>query len=140
MFLFALGMDPAVPGQKQAEDALSNLAGQGILGSICVLLAVALFLTIRALLKSKDDRIVDQKAMGDALGKVNDGVKELAIEMKEHAMNQTIEANRTHDGVKTALGNQEKSFTELRNTVNGLQQEQARLATAVAVRHGKTGS
>ena len=45
-------LDPAIPavapGQKQAEDALSNIAGQGILGSLCVLLIVALFFAIDA--------------------------------------------------------------------------------------------
>lgn len=142
--LFAFGgMDP-VPGQKQAEDALGNLASQGILGSLCVLLAVALFLSIRALLKSKDDRITDQKSMTDALGKVNEATKDLAIEMKEHAANQTIEANKSQEVVRSALASQEKTFTEVRNVVSNLstsvgslQQEQARLMTSMDRRHGK---
>lgn len=131
--LFAFGLQN-VPGQKPAEDALGNLASHGILGSICVLLAVALFLSIRALLKSKDDRIGDQKAMTDALGKVNEATKDLAIEMKEHAAAQTIEANRTHEKVQNVLANQEKALIEVRNVVSNLQQEQARLAAAVAAR------
>lgn len=134
--LFAFGFQQAVPGQKEAENALGNLASQGILGSICVLLAVALFLTIRTLLKSKDDRIADQKAMADALGKVNEATKDLAIEMKEHAAAQTIEANRTHEKVSNVLGNQEKALIEVRNVVSSLQQEQARLAAAVTARSG----
>lgn len=128
-----------VPGQAPAENALNNLAGQGILGSICVLLAVALFLAIRALLKSKDDRVTDQKAMTDALGKVNEAAKDLAIEMKEHAANQTIEANKTQEGVRGVLNTQEKALVEMRNALSGLQQEQVRLSAAVSSRHGKAG-
>lgn len=130
----------AVPGQKPAEDALGTIAAQGILGAICVLLVVALFLTIRALLKAKDDRVTDQKAMTDALGKYNDAAKDLAIQMKEHAANQTIEANKTQESVRNTLSSQEKSFIELRNAVSNLQQEQARLGATVGVRHpGKVG-
>lgn len=137
-------MDPGtaqqIPGQKSAEDALGNIAAQGILGSICVLLVVALFLSIRALLKAKDDRVSDQKSMTEALGKFNDAAKDLAIQMKEHAANQTIEANKTQEAVRNTLASQEKSFIELRNTVSNLQQEQARLGATVGVRHpGKTG-
>ena len=142
--LFALGsMDP-VPGQKPAEDALSNLASHGILGSICVLLAVALFLAVRALLKSKDDRVTDQKAMTDALGKVNEAAKDLAIQMKEHAANQLVEANKSQETVRSALASQERSFQEVRNvvsnlqtSVNNLQQEQTRLTSNLDRRHGK---
>jgi hypothetical protein len=128
-----------VPGQKQAEEALSNLASQGILGSICVLLAVSLFLAIRALLKAKDDRITDQKSMTDALGKMNDAAKGLAIEMKEHAANQTIEANKTQEGVRNSLGSQEKSFDELKDAVFGLRQEQGKLVASLEARRGKMG-
>lgn len=128
-----------VPGQKASEDALGNLAGQGILGSLLVLALVAIFLLVRALLKSKDDRFTDQKAMAEALGKVNEGTKDLAIEMKEHAANQVVEANKSQDAMRNALVSQEKSLSEMKTSVNGLQQEQARLAAAVTTRHGKTG-
>lgn len=129
-----------VPGQKPAEDALGTIAAQGILGAICVLLVVALVLAVRALLRSKDDRVTDQKAMTDALGKYNDAAKELAIQMKEHAANQTIEANKTQEGVRNTLASQEKSFIELRNSVANLQQEQVRLGATVGTRHqGKAG-
>ena len=129
----------AVPGQKPAEDALTTLANQGILGAIVVLLALALFFAMRALLKSKDDRFTDQKAMADALSKVNEGTKNLVIEMKEHSSSQLIEASRSQEATRNALANQERSFGELRTSVGGLQQEQARLAAAVGSRHGKLG-
>jgi hypothetical protein len=66
-------MDPnaVIPGQKQAEAALDNLAGQGILGSLCVLMIIALFFAVRAIMKAKDDRISDQRTMIDALQKLN---------------------------------------------------------------------
>lgn len=133
-----MSMDP-LPGTKEAEQALSNLAGQGILGSVCVLLAIALFLTIRSLLKSKDDRLADQKSMAEALGKVNDAAKDLAIEMKSHAAGQMIEANKTQDALRGALVGQERAFGELRGTVNTLQVEQTRLVTSLNIKHGKTG-
>lgn len=142
--LFASGALDPVPGQKQAEDALSNLAGQGILGSICALLIIALFFAIKALLKSKDDRITDQKAMTDALGKVNEAAKDLAIQMKEHAASQLVEANKSQETVRSALASQERTFQEVRNTVSGLQtsvnnlqQEQARLSSNLDRRHGR---
>lgn len=128
-----------VPGQKPAEDALSKIAEQGVLGSIVVLLAVALFFTIRALLKSKDDRFTDQKAMTEALSKVNEASKDLAIEMKEHAANQVIEFSKSQEATRNALTSQEKSLGEMRSQLGMLQQEQARLVTSLSARHGKLG-
>jgi hypothetical protein len=123
-----------VPGQKPAEDALTKIAEQGVLGAIVVLLAVALFFTIRALLKSKDDRFGDQKAMTEALTKVNEASKDLAIEMKEHAANQVIEFSKSQEATRNQLAAQEKSFGEMRTQLGGLQQEQARLVTSLASR------
>ena len=129
-----------VPGQKPAEDALSKLAEQGVLGAIVVLLAVALFFTIRALLKSKDDRFADQKAMAEALVKVNEASKDLAIEMKEHSANQVIEFSKSQEATKNALIAQEKAHTEMRSQLTVLQQEQARLVTSLTTtRQGKLG-
>jgi len=136
--LFAFGLQP-VPGQQPAEDALHTLASQGVLGSISVLLIVALFFSIKALLKSKDDRITDQKAMTDALGKMNDATSGLAIQMKEHASTQTIEANRVHETVRSTISSQEKSLDDLKDSVTALQQEQARLTASLEVRRGKVG-
>lgn len=128
-----------VPGQKPAEDALSKIAEQGVLGSIVVLLAVALFFTIKALLKSKDDRFADQKAMTEALTKVNEASKDLAIEMKEHAANQVIEFSKSQEATRAQLGTQEKAFGEFRTQLGTLQQEQARLVASMTTRHGKLG-
>ncbi len=129
-----------VPGQKPAEDALSKIAEQGVLGAIVVLLATALFFTIRALLKSKDDRFIDQKAMTEALTKVNEASKDLVIEMKEHAANQVIEFSKTQEATKSALISQEKAHNEMRSQLSLLQQEQARLVTSISTtRHGKLG-
>lgn len=123
-----------VPGQKPAEDALSKIAEQGVLGSIVVLLAVALFFTIKALLKSKDDRFTDQRAMTEALSKVNEASKDLAIEMKEHAANQVIEFSKSQEATRNALTSQEKSLGEMRSQLGVLQQEQARLVTSLSAR------
>lgn len=108
---------PAVaPGQKQAEDALSTIAGQGILGALCVLLGVALFLSIKGWLKSKDDRLDDQKEMAKALKEMNDASSKLAIE-----------SNRASDGMKTALDNLAKSNKDLEEKVGVMEKQQVQL-------------
>lgn len=116
-----------IPGQKQTETALETIVGQGVLGSLTVILIVALFLTIKALLKSKDDRIQDQKLMSDALGRYAETAKELAIEMNKAASNMLVEQNRNLDHVKNTLSNQDRSLVELRGVIGGLQTEQTYL-------------
>jgi hypothetical protein len=55
-------MNPSLPDAKPlVSQGLAEFMQQGILGVMCVLLMVALFFTVKALLKSKDDRITDQK-------------------------------------------------------------------------------
>ena len=120
-------LDPAIPavapGQKQAEDALSNIAGQGILGSLCVLLIVALFFAIRGWLKSKDERLEDQKEMAKALKDMNEASSRLAIE-----------SNRSGDGVKTVLEGLVKSNSELEDKVEDLEKQQVQLVAAMPVK------
>lgn len=108
------------PGQKQAEDALSTIAGQGILGALCVILIVSLFLAIRGWLKSKDERLDDQKEMAKALKDVNEAASKLAIE-----------SNRASDGVKTALDNLVKSNKDLEDKVGDLEKQQVQLVAAM---------
>lgn len=115
---------PAIaPGQKQAEDALSTIAGQGILGALCVLLGVALFLSIKGWLKSKDERIEDQKEMAKALKEMNDATSKLAIE-----------SNRASDGMKTALDNLVKSNKDLDDKVGDMEKQQVQLVAALPVK------
>lgn len=119
--LLALLQD--VPGQKQAEGALDTLAGQGILGSLCVLLIVALFFTVKSLLKAKDDRLNDQKQMVEALQKHNEAAKELAIEMNKGANNLVVEMTRIQDTIKSSMGNQERAFDDVQDTVKDFERE-----------------
>ena len=112
-----------VPGQKQTENALDTLAGQGILGSLCVLLIIALFWAIKSLLKAKDDRFNDQKLMTDALEKHNEAAKELAVEMHKAASNLVVEQTKSLDTLKNALSAQERSLDDLARTVTAVQQE-----------------
>jgi len=115
---------PAVaPGQKQAEDALSTIAGQGILGALCVLLIVALFLAIRGWLKSKDERLEDQKEMAKALKEVNEASSKLAIE-----------SNRASDGVKTALDNLIKSNKDVEVAISAMEKQQVQLVAALSAK------
>ncbi len=112
-----------IPGQKQTEGALDTLAGQGVLGSLCVLLIVALFLSVRALLKAKDDRFSDQKLMTEALEKHNEAAKELAVEMNKAASNLVIEQTRSLDTLRNTLAAQERSLDDHTRTVQVVQQE-----------------
>jgi len=121
-----------VPGQEQAGDALSNIAGQGILGSLCVLLIVALVVAVRALLKSKDDRFTDQKTMAEALHKLNEAARDLAIEMNSSMTNLVNEAIRSNDSTKSVVTNLEKEQAELRASVNGQKDAQNQTTTVLA--------
>lgn len=123
-----IGFLAQVPGKQAAEDALSTIAGQGILGSICVLLIVGLVLSVRALLKSKDDRFTDQKTMADALHKLNEGARDLAIEMNSSTTNLVNENVRSNDSTKAAVGNLEKEQAELRAAFNSQKDAQTQAA------------
>lgn len=125
-----------VPGQKQAETALDNLAGQGILGSLCVIMIIALFVSVRAILRAKDDRIGDQRLMIEALQKLNDASRELAIEMNKASSNLVVEASKNHDAVKSALRSQERSLGDLTQAIRELTVEDLQLRVAVTdLRH-----
>jgi len=126
MVLFA-AMGPEIPGAKQSEEALDTLVGQGILGSLCVLLIVALFFTMKALLKAKDDRFSDQKLMTEALEKHNEAAKELAIEMNKAASNLMVETTKNLDAMKNTLSAQERSMDDLSRTISSLTQENMQL-------------
>jgi uncharacterized membrane protein YhiD involved in acid resistance len=132
MFVTALQIGPEIPGQKQSEQALDTLAGQGILGSLCVLLIVALFVTIKALLKAKDDRFADQKLMTETLERHNQAAKELAVEMNKAASSLVVESTKNMDSMKNTLSAQERSMDDLARTITALQQEGMQLRVAVA--------
>lgn len=112
-----------VPGQKQTENALDTLAGQGILGSLCVLLIIALFFTVKALLKAKDDRFADQKLMTETLEKHNEAAKDLAIELNKATSSMMVEQTKNLDILKNALTNQEDSFEDTADALHKLQEE-----------------
>jgi len=116
----------AVPGQKPAEDALGNIAGQGILGSLCVLLIIALVFTIRALLKEKDRRFTDQKALLDVVERHNAAAKDLAVE-----------ATKSQAELSNALTNQTNTLTSVQTTLAGQATSMGNLATAVNQLQGR---
>lgn len=131
MFLLSFQV---VPGQKPTEDALSVIASHGILGALCVILIVALFITVRALFKEKDSRFTDQKTMSDTLKGLNDAARDLAIEMNQSASELTVEANRAQDSVKLALERQERSLKDVEEALQDLQREQMRLGISITPR------
>lgn len=121
----------AVVGQTQATQALDTIAGQGILGSLCVLLIVALFLTLKALLKAKDDRHGDQKAMAETLQKLNEAFNVLVMEVNKSSANLVLEASRSQDAMKSALQTQEKAMDNFSDSLNELKSEVTDLRVSV---------
>jgi len=126
MFSLLANLD-SLPGQKQSEDALSNLVSQGTLGSTCALLIVALFFAVKSIMKAKDDRFQDQKAMTEVLGKSNEAARELAIEMNRASSNLVIESTRHLDAVRNTLLAQEKSLDDLSEAIDALREENTNL-------------
>lgn len=115
-----------VAGQKVAEDALSNVAREGVLGSIVVLLAVALFFAIRGWLKAKDDRLDAYKEMGQVLKDMNKASIDLAVE-----------TNRMVDGVKQSLDGMTRQQQVLTEKVTDLEKEQAIFVATANIKGGK---
>jgi hypothetical protein len=120
-----------VPGQTQVGHALDNLAGQGILGSLCILLMVALFLTLKALLKAKDDRHGDQKVMAETLQKLNEAFNVLVMEVNKSSANLVLEASRSQDAMKAALQTQEKAMDTFADSIKELTGEITDLRVAI---------
>lgn len=137
-----------VPGTKQADNALSNIAGQGILGSFCVLFIIAVVWGIRGWLKEKDGRLADQKAMSGELKENNESLKNLTIELKEHSSQLVMDSKMSQDAMGNALSRQENALDDfsrtittlkdeqvhLKSTVGSLKDEQVRLASAITQR------
>lgn len=107
--------------EHAGQSALGYLLTQGVLGSLCVLLIIALAFTAKALLKSKDDRVQDQKDMAKELSAINASLQDLVVETNKHASELAIDATRSQDNVRSALTAQERSLTELKHSI-----EQAR--------------
>lgn len=111
----------AVPGQQAAESALGNIAGQGILGSLCVLLMFALGWTLRGWLKEKDRRFSDQKALLDLAEKHNEAAKDLAVEAMRSQMelsNALTNQTTSLTNVEHRLSTQQSSLDTLTGAVN----------------------
>ena len=95
------------------SQGLAEFMQQGILGVGCVLLMIALFFTIKALLKSKDDRIADQRSEAEALQKINEATRDLVIEMNKAATSLVVENGRHSEKVNTVLDHQCRAFEEM---------------------------
>jgi hypothetical protein len=107
-------MNPSLPDAKPlVSQGLAEFMQQGILGVMCVLLMVALFFTVKALLKSKDDRITDQKQEAEALQKINEATRDLVIEMNKAATSLVVENGRHSERVNAVLDQQCRAFEEM---------------------------
>jgi hypothetical protein len=123
------------------DTLLLKLAEQGIAGIFCAIFLVVIFFLGRTLLRAKDEMLTKQEKASEALAKSNEANKNLVIEMKDFTSGMLVETTKTQSDVKNALDNQKQELTELKTSVdkvaelkpavNALQQEQARLATAV---------
>ena len=132
-----------VPGQQSAEDALTSLITQGTLGSICVLLIIALYLAIRALLAEKDKRIADRDKFADSLSALNMAAKELAGEaLKTQKELQGVLATQTAtlSGVQNALTGNTAAVTGNTMAISTNSQTITNLAKEVGKLEGSKGN
>lgn len=123
------------------DTLLTELAKQGVLGIFSAILIAALYFVSKALLHAKDTAIEQQQSYTEALAKSNEGTKLLLVEMKDFTSGAMVEQAKTHEGLRNALDNQKgemkdlqgevKKVVELKPAVENLQQEQARLVTAI---------
>jgi len=131
-----------VPGQQQAEDALGNLATKGVLGSLCVLLAIALFFAIRALLAEKDKRIADRDQFAGTLSNLNTAAKELAKEAlttQKELQNVLATQAATLSSVQTALMGNTAAVTSNTTAISTNSQTITNLAKDVGRLEGSKG-
>lgn len=73
---------------KVGEEASRSILEYGVLGALVILLAIALFLAIRALLKAKDDHLADK-----------DRAKTAAMEQAAEAVALANETNRVAEAL-----------------------------------------
>jgi len=125
-----------VPGQSSAGNALDFLASQGILGSLSVLLMVALFVTLKALLKAKDDRHADQKAMAETLQKLNEAFNVLVMEVNKGAANLVLDSSKSQNAMRAALQTQEKAMDNFSDSIKQLTGEITDLRVSVGMLEG----
>lgn len=131
-----------MPGQQSAEDALSNLATKGVLGSLCVLFIVALFFAVRALLAEKDKRLADRDTFSTTIEKHNSAAKELATEaLKSQKELQGVLATQTVTltSVQTALTGNTMAVTGNTTAVAANTSSITNLAREVGVLAGSKG-
>lgn len=126
MYAVAHAAVAAGAAEGAAEGALSNIAGQGILGSLCVLLIIALVWTMRSWLKEKDRRFTDQLALLEVVKAQNEASKDLAVE----AMKSQME-------LSNALTNQTTALTSVENKLNTQQTSLDNLTAAVNRMEGR---
>jgi len=120
-----------VPGPKAADNALSNIAEYGILGSFCVLVIIALVWAVRGWLKEKDGRLADQKAMVGELKDNNESLKNLTIELKEHSSQLVMDSKMSQDAMGNALVRQENALDDFSRTITTLKDEQVQMKSTV---------
>jgi hypothetical protein len=121
------------PIHTSGAGGLADLAKQGILGTICVLLIVALVWVTRNWKGAMEARIADAKGYADALKGTNEGSADL-----------TIETNRMMDALKAAFGelktevsNRKEQLQFVLASVEGLKTEQGKfIAVAQAKLEG----
>lgn len=132
--LLAFAFQAPDPIQTAGAGGLGDLAKQGILGTICVLLIVALIWVTRNWKGAMEARIADAKGFADALKSVNEAGTKL-----------TVETNRTNDALKTSfndlkteVGNRKEQFQALIAEVTSLKTEQVKFIAAANERVGRS--
>ncbi len=103
-----------VPDPKSyISTGLTEILRQGTLGVLCVLLIIALYFSIKALLRAKDDNIEAQKSMAEALRKLNEAARDFTIEMNKSMTNMVTDNGRSSEKIATSLAKQEQAFHDL---------------------------
>lgn len=97
-------LDPTQdPIAGTAAAAGRNLLEYGVLGTLVVLLSIALYLSIRALLKAKDDHLADKDRATEAATKQASEAVALAGETNRITEALTEESAKAHDALDAKI-------------------------------------
>jgi hypothetical protein len=115
------------------SDALKVILKEGgVWGAFVVLLIMALvavlgilWKVVKSLLKAKDDRLSDQKSMTDILTKLNDTLKDQAVESSALASRLSVETNNNNTQVKECAQQTAQKVEKLEASIVQLQHQQA---------------
>lgn len=120
------------PGPVEAAQALDTILGQGVLGSICILLIIAVVFLTKALMKSNKDRISDLTTYANKIKEGNEAMYELVIETNKATAHTASEVLLSNRELSSKVGSLETSVQQANNTLGNLKDQQVRLEMTVS--------